>query len=120
MKKADLVKILKILIKVIFSFLFASILVLYITLNIYVKNKELKVTPEEIKNECTVELNDWQINCASEIITKNKNPKFARLPLITDAFSNKNDIAYYVACALYDKKTEEGNLKKSVLHILIL
>lgn len=112
MKKADLVKILKILIKVIFSFLFASILVLYITLNIYVKSKELKVTPEEIKNECTVELNDWQIKCASEIITKNKNPKFARLPLITDAFSKRNAFAYHTAYSIYCEKIEEEKLKK--------
>ena len=112
MKKADLVKIFKISLKVIFSFLFASILVLYIALNIYVKSKELKVSSEEIKKECDVELSDWQIKCASEIITKNKNPKFARLPLITDAFSKRNAFAYHTAYSIYCEKIEEEKLKK--------
>lgn len=96
--KTSIIHIIKKIISVMFISVLTLTLALYIALNIYVSSKAVKIRPSELKNESTVELSDWQLQCASEIFNKNKNPKFARLPLIIDAFSVRNSVAFNVAC----------------------
>ena len=84
--------------KIVFIILFCLILLFYISLNIYVKQKEVKVDKNVLLNSTTVSLSDNQIKIASIVLNKNSNPKFHNyFFLINDAFSTRNNVALLTA-----------------------
>lgn len=90
----------KILLKII-KYLFASlcffIVIIYISLNYYVCSKAIKVAPEIINAESTVDLMDEQVLIMSYLYANKKSGKFDKLPLLMDTFTKKNQIAYIMA-----------------------
>ena len=84
--KKKLIKILS----VSFTFCFST----YIFLNMYCNLDAAKIDINDVVNEIKIELSDTQLEIASFIFSKQINPKFKRLPLITDYFSFSNRGAY--------------------------
>ena len=91
-------KVLLKILKFVFIILFSLILILYISLNIYVKSKEVKVDKNELISLSTISLSDNQIKIASIVLNKQSNPKFHNyFFLINDAFSGRNNFARITA-----------------------
>ena len=62
--------------KYVLIILFSLILILYASLNIYVKSKEIKVDKNELLRSSTISLSYDQIKIASIVLNENSNPKF--------------------------------------------
>ena len=106
-KKKKMKVILKVL-KYFFIILFSLILILYISLNIYVKSKEVKVDKNELLKSSTVFLSDEQIKIASIVLNENSNPKFHNyFFLINDAFSKRNYVALATAFGYIGEHDDE-------------
>ena len=74
-KKKKMRVILKVF-KYVLIILFSLILILYASLNIYVKSKEIKVDKNELLRSSTISLSYDQIKIASIVLNGNSNPKF--------------------------------------------
>ena len=109
--------ILKVL-KYLFIILFSLILILYISLNIYVKSKEVKVDKNELLRSSTISLSEEQIKIASIVLNGNSNPEFhnyiflINIFLINDAFSKRNYVALATAFN-YIGEHDNDNFRKS-------
>lgn len=104
--------ILKIL-KYVFIILFSLILILYVSLNIYVKSKEVKVDKNELLRSSTISLSEEQIKIASIVLNGNSNPEFHNyIFLINDAFSKRNYVALATAFS-YLGEHDNDNFRKS-------
>lgn len=82
----------------------------YIILNIYCNFNASKIYEKDVIDETKIELSDTQVEIASFVFSKQANPKFKRLPLLTDYFSSANRGAYifaqeYGACNLFPDNT---------------
>lgn len=85
------------IIKYFFIVLFSLAVFIYISLNICVNSKAVKVAPEIINNEATISLTDEQIFIISYLYENKKSKNFDKLPLITDVIFEKNYIAFLTA-----------------------
>jgi len=99
--------------KYVLIILFSLILILYASLNIYVKSKEIKVDKNELLRSSTISLSYDQIKIASIVLNGNSNPKFHNyLFLINDAFSKRNYVALATAFG-YIGEHDDGSFRKS-------
>ena len=111
-EKRKMKVILKIL-KYVFIILFSLILILYVSLNIYVKSKEVKVDKNELLRSSTISLSEKQIKIASIVLNGNSNPEFHNyIFLINDAFSKRNYVALATAFS-YIGEHDNDNFQKS-------
>ena len=111
-EKRKMKVILKIL-KYVFIILFSLILILYVSLNIYVKSKEVKVDKNELFRSSTISLSEEQIKIASIVLNGNSNPEFHNyIFLINDAFSKRNYVALATAFS-YIGEHDNDNFRKS-------
>ena len=111
-EKRKMKVILKIL-KYVFIILFSLILILYVSLNIYVKSKEVKVDINELLRSSTISLSEEQIKIASIVLNGNSNPEFHNyIFLINDAFSKRNYVALATAFS-YIGEHDNDNFRKS-------
>ena len=111
-EKRKMKVILKIL-KYVFIILFSLILILYVSLNIYVKSKEVKVDKNELLRLSTISLSEEQIKIASIVLNGNSNPEFHNyIFLINDAFSKRNYVALATAFS-YIGEHDNDNFRKS-------
>ena len=111
-EKRKMKVILKIL-KYVFIILFSLILILYVSLNIYVKSKEVKVDKNELLRSSTISLSEEQIKIASIVLNGNSNPEFHNyIFLINDAFSKRNYVALATAFS-YIGEHDNDNFRKS-------
>ncbi len=85
---------------IIFSVSLLLLLVLYITLCMCVKGKEIRVEPRILEEGATISLTDEQLKIAGFTYNNSSYPEFRKYPLITDAFSRKNNISKSVAAIL--------------------
>ena len=111
-EKRKMKVILKIL-KYVFIILFSLILILYVSLNIYVKSKEVKVDKNKLLRSSTISLSEEQIKIASIVLNGNSNPEFHNyIFLINDAFSKRNYVALATAFS-YIGEHDNDNFRKS-------
>lgn len=82
--------------------LFSLVLIMYISLCMFVKSKESIIEENFLLENTNVYLAEEQLEIASFIFTKDKNPKFKKYPLIIDFFSFKNQIARFVSSDFVD------------------
>ena len=86
---------------------------LYVSLNIYVKSKEVKVDKNELLRSSTISLSEEQIKIASIVLNGNSNPEFHNyIFLINDAFSKRNYVALATAFS-YIGEHDNDNFRKS-------
>ena len=120
MDKAKASKIAKITFLSVFIFLLTAVLLIYIFLNIYVSSKGIKVERTKMLNDTTVELTDEQLSIINFIETGSRKAKFKRLPLIMDAFSRANYVAYLAADCYVPKNSENKTMNTIERHFVEL
>lgn len=87
-----------------FTILFSLIFILYLSLCIYIKSKEVKVDKSKLLEATNVSLSDRQILIASLVLNKSSHPEFRNyFFLIHDAFSSENRVALNVAFSYIGK-----------------
>lgn len=94
-------KIQKLLLNIVLI-LISLVLIMYISLCMFVKSKESIIEENFLLENTNVYLAEEQLEIASFIFTKDKNPKFKKYPLIIDFFSFKNQIARFVSSDFVD------------------
>ena len=94
--------------------IFCLFLMFHISLNIFIKSKEVKVGEKELLNNTAVFLTDRQIEIASYILNNQQNSKFNNyIFLFFDTFSNRNQVAYLTA-QIYISELDFSNKIKSI------
>ena len=120
-RKNEKMKVILKVLKYLFLILFSLILILYISLNIYVKSKEVKVDKSELLRSSTVSLSDEQIKIASIVLNEDSNPKFHNyIFLINDAFSKRNFVALLTALDYIDEYEDIRKFNSNELRIMEL
>ena len=107
--------------KVLLIILFFLAIILYISLNIYVKSKEIKVDKNKVLRSSTISLSDDQIKIACIVLNENSNPEFHNyFFLINDAFSKRNYVALETALAYFQEYEDFREINSIERHIMEL
>ena len=97
-----------------FTILFSLIFILYLSLCVYIKSKEIKVDKNKLLGATDVLLSDRQILIASLVLNEISHPEFRNnFFLICDSFSFENEVAMLTASS-YIGKYEENRIMNSI------
>ena len=94
-----------------FTILFSLIFILYLSLCIFIKSREIKVDEDKLLEATDVSLSDSQILIASLVLNKSRHPEFRNyFFLIHDAFSSENKIAMLTASSYIGKYEDDRSM----------